>query len=234
MKGRGAGAAFAALAVALALAPGCVKRRDVSGSGDERLDEAARGDPVPAGQAPGEACGPDGGSLLLLDAVTASPLSCTLVTVTLDATDCSAEDGTCASQELFRGRTSARGRAAVVVPWESARVSAVAAGYRPSYRDPAPLPAGSAAEIEMLPSEGFTLKFIDPDGNYLPRLQVSFKQRGEAIAQMTTNELANVHFQHRSPFSGEPVIIEAPGYAALTVSGPQDLGSDGRTVTLRR
>src|SRR5690242_19740181 len=61
-----------------------------------------------------------------------------------------------------------------------------------------------------------------------------FKQRGEAIAQMNTNELANVHFPYRSPFAGEPVIVEAPGYAPLTVNGPQDLGSDGRTVTLHK
>ena len=110
----------------------------------------------------------------------------------------------------------------------------MAAGYRLSYRDPSPLQGGAGAEIEMVPSEGFTLKFVDPEGNYLTRLTVSFKQRGEAIAQMTTNELANVHFQRRSPFSGEPVIVEAPGYAPLTVNGPQDLGGDGRTVTLRK
>jgi len=218
----------AALALALALSPGCVKRRDVSGTGDERLDETARGDALP-GQGQGDACGPDGGTLLLLDAVTASPLSCTLVTVSQDATDCRSEDGTCASQELFRGRTGVQGRAQVQVAWESARVSAVAAGYRPSYREP-----GAPLEIEMVPSEGFLLKFVDPEGNYLTNLQVSFKQRGEAIAQMTTNELANVHFPHRSPFAGEPVIVEAQGWAPLTVNGPQDLGSDGHTVTLHK
>ena len=75
---------------------------------------------------------------------------------------------------------------------------------------------------------------MDPEGNYLTDLLVTFKQRGEAIAQMTTNELANVHFQHRSPFAGEPVIVEAPGYAPLTVNGPQDLGTDGHTVTLHK
>jgi len=109
----------------------------------------------------------------------------------------------------------------------------MAEGYRPSSRDPSPL-QGGVAELEMLPAEGFTLKLVDPEGNYLPHLQVSFKQRGEAIAQMTTNELANVHFQHRSPFSGEPVIVEAPGFSPLAVNGPEDLGSDGHTVTLRR
>ncbi|HEY8208522.1 MAG TPA: hypothetical protein VIG99_13620 [Myxococcaceae bacterium] len=230
---RAAGALAAALAFTLALSASCVKRRDVSGSGDERLDESSKGDALP-GQGQGEACGPDGGTLLLLDAVTAAPLSCTLVTVSQDATDCRPADGTCASQELFRGRTGVQGRAQVQVAWGAARVSAVAAGYRPSYRDPAPLQAGEGAEIEMVPSEGFTLKFLDPEGNYLTDLQVGFKQRGEAIAQMTTNELANLHFPHRSPFAGEPVIVEAPGYAPLTVNGPQDLGSDGHTVTLHK
>jgi len=228
MRAPAAGALAAALALALALSPSCVKRRDVSGSGDERLDETARGDALP-GQGQGDACGPDGGTLLLLDAVTASPLSCTLVTVSQDATDCRSEDGTCASQELFRGRTGVQGRAQVQVAWESARVSAVAAGYRPSYREP-----GAPLEIEMVPSEGFLLKFVDPEGNYLTNLQVSFKQRGEAIAQMTTNELANVHFPHRSPFAGEPVIVEAQGWAPITVNGPQDLGGDGHTVSLHK
>jgi len=233
MGPRAAAALAAALAAwALALSPGCAKRLDVSGSGDERLDETARGDALPD-QGKGESCGPDGGALLLLDAVTARPLSCTLVTVSQDAADCQPADGTCSSQELFRGRTGVQGRAGVTVAWESARISAVAAGYRPSYRDPAPLQAGAGAEIEMVPSDGFTLKLVDPEGNYLTRLQVSFKQRGEAVAQMTTNELANVYFR-RSPFSGEPVVVEAPGYAPLTVNGPQDLGGDGHTVTLRK
>lgn len=233
MRAPAAGALAAALAFALALSPGCVKRRDVSGSGDERLDESSRGDALP-GQGQGDACGPDGGTLLLLDAVTASPLSCTLVTVSQDATDCRSEDGTCASQELFRGRTGVQGRAQVQVAWESARVSAVAAGYSPSYREAGPVSAAAPAEIEMVPSEGFTLKFVDQDGNYLTGLQVGFKQRGEAIAQMTTNELANVYFSHRSPFAGEPVIVEAQGWAPLTVNGPQDLGGDGHTVTLHK
>jgi hypothetical protein len=228
MRALAAGALAAALAFPLALAPGCVKRRDVSGSGDERLDDSAKGDALP-GPGQGVTCGPDGGTLLLLDAVTASPLSCTLVTVSQDATDCRSEDGTCASQEIFRGRTGVQGRAQVQVDLGTARVSAVAAGYRPSYRDP-----GAPAEIEMVPSEGFLLKFVDAEGNYLTRLQVSFKQRGEAVAQVTTNELANVHFPHRSPFAGEPVSVEAPGWAPLTVNGPQDLGSDGHTATLRK
>ena len=227
--------ALLACAWALALSTGCVKRLDVSGTGDDRLDDPARGDAAPAGQTPEEACGPGGGALLLLDAVTAAPLSCTLVTVSQDPADCRPEEGACTGRELFRGRTSANGRVAVgSVAWEAARLSVVAAGYRPSYRDPSPLQGEAVPEIEMLPAEGFTLKLVDPEGNYLPRLQVSFKQRGEAIAEMTTNELANVHFQRRSPFSGEPVIVEAAGFAPLTVNGPQDLGGDGHTITLKR
>src|SRR6185295_2993293 len=147
---RAAGALAAALAFTLALPVGCVKRRDVSGSGDERLDESTKGDALP-GQGQGEACGPDGGTLLLLDAVTAAPLSCTLVTVSQDATDCRSDDGACASQELYRGRTGVQGRAQVQVAWESARVSAVAAGYRPSYREAGAVSPAAPAEIEMVP-----------------------------------------------------------------------------------
>jgi hypothetical protein len=224
--------ALAVAVAALVAEAGCVKRPDVSGTGDERLeDTAGGGDPVP-GEAR-QSCGPEGGMLVLLDAATASPLSCTLVTVTSEEPECKAAGGGCPAKEVFRGMTNVQGRAPVAVTWDQVRLAAVAEGYVPSYREPSPA-GGEGAEIEMIPSEGFLLKFVDAEGSYLTRLEVTFKQGGEAIAQKTTNELANVYFPRRSPFSGEPVAIEAHGYAPVTVNGPQDLGADGHTVTLRK
>lgn len=222
-----------ALAVAAAVAcAGCVKRRDASGTGDERLEDTAKGtDPVPGKDR--EYCGPMGGMLALLDAVTAAPLSCTLVTVTSEEPECKSAGGGCPAKEMFRGMTNVQGRAPVAAAWDKVRLAAVAEGYVPSYREPAAA-SGEGAEIEMIPSEGFLLKFVDPEGNYLTRLPVTFKQGGEAIAQKSTNELANVYFPRRSPFSGQPVVVEAQGYAPLTVNGPQDLGADGHTVTLKK
>jgi len=205
------------------------RRPDVTGSGDERIDEpVAKEGPASADAG---SCTADGtGNVVLIDARSASPLSCVLVTISREQVGCG-DDQPCEGVVIYRGRTDALGRASVHADPAAESLSAVAEGYVPSYRNAAP---GGPAEIEMVPSDGFLLKFLDAEGNYLSRLAVTFRQGTGIIAQLRTNELADVFFASRTPFSGEPVVIEAEGYKAVTVSSSSDLGSDGHTVVLRR
>ena len=54
------------------------------------------------------------------------------------------------------------------------------------------------------------------------------------IAQLRTNTLANLFFTQRQPFEGQPVTVEAPGYAPLTITSVAELGDDGHTLTLQK
>lgn len=212
-------------------------RQDASGSGDERLDESTRPDTEGAASAKAEkSCGEAGGELVLIDARSGDLVSCAMVTLLRDAEGCTPQEGAeCPTEQVMKGRTSSVGELKLPDPsLLNAKLWAVAEGYVQSPRDPGPAAKGKPAEIEMIPADGFLLKFVDAEGNYLPGVSVSFKQGGEVIAQMKTNELANVYFPTRTPFAGEQVVIEADGFQPLTISGLQDLGSDGNTVTLQR
>ncbi|MBX5484334.1 MAG: hypothetical protein IRZ16_21135 [Myxococcaceae bacterium] len=230
--------AYAALA-AVWLAGCATARQDVTGSGDDRLDEAQATDAdnkTALGHASSGECGTGPGNLVLIDARNGNPISCASFTLSRDVEDCQPSPGNeCPTEVVLQGRTNARGEVMLPDPaLANVRLWAVAEGFQASNRDPAPIPEGKVGELEMLPEDGFLLKFVDVEGNYLPNLTVSFKQGGEVIAQLRTNELANVYFTERTPFAGEPVTIEAEGFAAVTINGPQDLGSDGNTVTLHR
>ena len=41
-------------------------------------------------------------------------------------------------------------------------------------------------------------------------------------------------FQQRNPFSGQEVVVEAEGYQRTKITGQNDLGDDGHTLTLKR
>ncbi len=230
---RSAGRVTAAVFAVLLSGATCNEaERDGLGSGDERIDEPTRSDlSVPDA---GATCTREPqGNLVLLDARTGSPLNCELVTLSREPQGCG-EDQTCEPIVLSRGSTNALGQVRVSVDPAAVRLSAVAEGYSVSYREPAPVPAGQLAELELRPANGFLLKFLDPDGNYLSGVQVTFRQGDEVIGSLRTNELANVFFGTRTPFSGEPVTIEAEGFTPVVVSSTQELGADGHTVTLRK
>ncbi len=238
------GMAVGAVCCALGLwGSGCATARgDVTGSGDDRLDDTTQGDEAAASApegAAGGSCGPEAkeGSVVLLDARTVEPISCVLATLLRDQPGCAPEtpSGECPTEELARGPTSQGGRLSLrgTDPART-RLWAVAEGFVQSAREPGPVAKGRAPEIEMVPEDGFLLKFLDGEGNYLPGLSVVFRQGEEVIAQLKTNELSNVFFPVRTPFAGEPVVIEVEGFAPLTLSSPSELGADGNTVTLRR
>lgn len=224
----GRGAALAALT----FAAGCVTTKDAVGGGDSRIDEAASQETVRS--ATGRACGPDApGDLVLLDARTAGPVTCLPVTVTREAMSCPA--GTeCPSEVLFKGLTSPKGQLKLLAPVEKARLVAVADGFAPSTLSAATSAAGRVLELELAPAEGFWLKALDADGNYLVDVVLTFKQGEEALAQLRTNPLANVFFTQRQPFAGQPITVEAEGFLPLTVADGAGLGDDGHTLTLQR
>ena len=106
----------AALIVALGgVAGGCATtKQDVSGTGDERIDESNAPEKAGGKDAGSTSvtCGPPGkGDLVLLDAREATPVSCALVTISKQPLDCSG--GECAAgQQLRQGwpqRSLARG-----------------------------------------------------------------------------------------------------------------------------
>ncbi len=114
------------------------------------------------------------------------------------------------------------------------RLVAAVDGYATSYLQPATVPASKIVELEMAPEEGFWLKVLDADGNYLQDVQVSFKQGDDVVASLRTNDLANVFFTQRNPFGGDPVVAEAQGYKSVTINSVTDLGDDGHTLTLSK
>lgn len=224
---RGALTIFAALALSA-----CATAKDAVGGGDARLDDTQG--PDQAEKRAGRACGPDApGDLVLLDARTAGPVTCHSVTITREPMSCPS-GSECPGEVLFKGLTSPKGQLKLIGAVEKARLIAVADGFAPSTLSNATSMRDRVLELELAPEEGFWLKVLDADGNYLQDLSVSFKQGDEVIAQLRTNTLANVFFTKRQPFSGQPVIVEAQGYASQTVSSVSDLGEDGHTLTLQK
>lgn len=214
--------------LALAALCGCVTARD-----EARLDESGKGD-APSQDKAGRTCGPDAkGDLVLLDARTGGPVTCMAVTLTTEPMSC-AVSADCPSDVLFRGYTNARGQVAVAQPFAGVRLVAVADGYDPSYLPDAKLQKDKLLEVELAPADGFWLKVLDGEGNYLPDVSIAFKQGDATIAQLRSNVLANVFFTQRQPFSGDPVKVEADGFQSMTVAGVQDLGDDGHTLVLRK
>ncbi len=220
------------LVVGLALAS-CVTTKDSVGGGDARLDEATKGDEADPKKV-GAACGQEGkGDLLLLDARTGGPLTCLSVTITAEPMSCSPSTE-CPSTTLFRGLTNKQGQALSASPIASARVIAVADGFGTAVAPNVTSKPNSLVELELLPTEGYWLKVLDPDGNYLADVSLTFKQGEVVVAQLRTNVLANVFFAQRQPFSGQPVSVEAQGYQPLVVNDVSELGEDGHTLVLRR
>ena len=210
----------------------CATTKDSVGGGDSRLDEdKAREDAV---KVVGRSCGPETpGDVVLLDARTGGPVTCLSVTVTREAMSC-ASGTECPSEVLFKGFTSPKGQLKLIAPIEKSRLTAVADGFAPSSLANATSVKDRMLELELTPDEGFWLKVLDGDGNYLQDVSVTFKQGEDVIAHLRTNTLANVFFIQRQPFAGQPVTVEASGYKTLTISSSTDLGDDGHTLTLQK
>ncbi|PZR13992.1 MAG: hypothetical protein DI536_11775 [Archangium gephyra] len=190
-------------------------------SDDARLDDSAR---ETAAKKSGRECGPDApGDLVLLDATTGGSVPCLPVTVTVGDSDV-----------YFRGLSGPRGQVKLLAPVQRARLVAVADGFAPSELSNATTAKDRVLELELAPAEGFWLKVLDGEGNYLQDVQLTFKQGADVIAQLRSNTLANVFFAGRQPFSGQPVVIEAVGFQPVTVSSVSELGEDGHSLTLTR
>jgi hypothetical protein len=221
------------LAVLFVCIAGCVTAKDAVGGGDARLDEAGRPD-APEARAASAACGAEGkGDLVILDGKTGGPLGCLAVTITAEPTSCPASNE-CPSTTLFRGLTNRAGQALAASTFSSARIIAVADGFAPAVLSNVSAKAGTLYELELMPTEGYWLKVLDPDGNYLHDVALTFRQGDSVIAQLRTNVLANVVFAQRQPFSGQPVTVEAEGYQSAIVNDVSELGDDGHTLVLRK
>jgi hypothetical protein len=223
--------------VALWLAAGasaCVTpKKDVAGTGDDHYDETSGPERPRAVVKDPSQCGAEGkGDVVLLDARSGLPVACALITLFREPADC--KDAECPSESIYQGHSNAQGMILVAQPVAQTRIYAVGEGYAQSYRQPSPTSPQRVAEIEMIPEDGFLLKVLDSDGNYLPGVEVTFKQGEEVLAQMRTNDLANVFFSTRSPFSGDPVLITVEGYQPVTVATTADLGADGHTVVVKK
>ncbi len=220
------------LAVALSLT-GCVTTKDAVGGGDARLDEAGQPD-LPEAKKRNASCGADGrGDLVLLDGRTGGPLTCLEVTITAEPMSCDASTE-CPSTTVFRGQTNKAGQVLSATPFASARLIAVAEGFSPATISNASLRPNVVVEIELMPSDGYWLKVLDPDGNYLADVSLTFTQADAVIAKVRSNVLANVLFAQRQPFSGQPVTVEAQGFQSVVVNAVSELGDDGHTLVLRR
>lgn len=223
---------FFALAVCALGLSACATTKDSVGGGDSRLDEdKAKEDAV---KVEGRQCGPETpGDVVLLDARTGGPVTCLAVTVSREAMTCPV--GTeCNGEVLFKGFTSSKGQLKLIAPVEKARLVAVADGFSPSMLSNATSVKDRVLELELMPAEGFWLKLLDAEGNYLSDTTVTFKQGEDVIAQLRSNTLANVFFTQRQPFAGQPVNVEAQGYKPQTISSVADLGEDGHTLTLTK
>lgn len=223
------------IAAAFLLGACATTKVDSVGGGDSRIDDTTRPDKAATTSKDKKGqCGPEGkGDVVLLDARTAGPLTCTMVTVNKEPASCPRGES-CLNEAVFRGYTNSRGQIAVADPFAHVRLVAVADGYSPSYLEDVTMTAGKVLELEMAPSTGFWLKALDHEGNYLQDVLLSFKQGEEVVANLRTNDLANVFFTQRNPFSGQPVTIEAPGYKPATVANIAELGADGHTLTLHK
>jgi hypothetical protein len=223
--------------IALWVLAACVTSRpEVLSGGDSRLDDGTKADAENAkAEARGD-CGPDAkGDVVLLDSRTGGPLTCALVTVSMEPDSCPNET-TCPSEVLFQGHTNRRGQFASPRPFSRQRLAATVDGYGTGTVSNATLAAGKILELEMPPDadEGFWLKVVDGDGNYLQDLLVTFKQGDDVLATLRSNVLANVFFTQRNPFSGEGVMVQADGYAPAKIASTGDLGDDGHTLTLKK
>lgn len=215
---------------------GCVTTKDSVGGGDARIDEGEKADAEIAKAEKEGKCGPDGkGDVVLLDGRTGGPLTCALVTVSTEPDSCP-PTSECPSDVLFQGRTNKRGQFAVPRPFAKVRLEAVSEGYGTGTLGGATLLSGKLLEVEMPPDpdEGFWLKVVDTEGNYLQDLQVTFKAGDDVLAALRTNVLANVFFTQRNPFSGQEVTVEADGYQTVKIGGAGELGDDGHTLTLKK
>lgn len=227
------GASYIALGALVA----CVTQRPESlGAGDSMLDDSTKGDAAVAkAEAKGQ-CGPDAkGDVVLLDGRTGGPLTCALVTVSMVPDSCPS-DAECASEKLFEGRTNRRGQFASPRPFSHMRLEAVSEGFGTGSLAGASLNGGRVLEVEMPPEseDGFWLKILDGDGNYLQDVLVTFKAGDDVLATLRSNVLANVFFTQRNPFSGQEVVAQIDGYAPARISGTSDLGDDGHTLTLKK
>lgn len=226
VRGRVVAASFAVLV-------GCVTTKDSVGAGDSRLDESTAAEPNERKKSEAS-CGPDGaGDLVLLDARTGGPLTCLPVTITAEPMSCPASNE-CPTTTLFRGLTNKQGQVLARSQVTSARVVAVSDGFAPAVAVNITSKPSTVTELELGPVDGYWLKVLDPDGNYLAELPVTFKQGDAVLAQLKTNVLANVFFSQRQPFSGQPVAVEAQGYQTLVINDVSELGDDGHTLVLRR
>src|ERR1700690_1944471 len=118
------------LFIALMGLAACVTGRpDSMGGSDSRLDDGAKGDrDVARAEEKGE-CGPDAkGDIVLLDSRTGGPLTCALVTVSMEPDSCPNET-TCPSEMLFQGHTNRRGQFVVTKPFSRMRLEATVDGY---------------------------------------------------------------------------------------------------------
>jgi hypothetical protein len=212
----------------------CVTTRDAVGGGDARVDEGQSDRAERGPDKAGRLCGPDGkGDLVLIDARTGGPATCLEVSISREAMTCPLSTE-CPSDVVFRGATNKLGQVVLNGPLERARLVAVADGYGPSVLANASSTAGRVLELELAPAEGFWLKVLDGDGNYLQDLSLTFKQGEEVVAQLRSNTLANVFFSQRQPFAGQAVSVEAPGFRPAIVANVSELGEDGHTLVLTR
>lgn len=223
--------------VLVALCVSCVTTRpDSVGGGDARIDEGAKADAEVANAEKEGKCGPDAkGDVVLLDGRTGGPLTCALVTVSMMQDSCPSA-AECPSEVLYQGRTNRRGQFAVARPFSRVRLEVVSEGFGTGSLSGATLLSGKVLEVEMPPEpdEGFWIKVVDGEGNYLQDLPITFKAGGEVVAQLRTNVLANVFFAQRNPFSGAEITVEAEGYKPVQIDGVNDLGDDGHTLTLKK
>lgn len=206
---------------------------DAVGGGDSRLDDDRTAKREVSARTAVE-CGADApGDVVLLDARTGGPVTCLSVTVSREPMSCAPETE-CRSEVLFKGLTSPKGQLKLLGAIERSRLTAVADGFAPSSLANATSVKDRVLELELVPEDGFWLKVLDGDGNYLQDVSVTFKQGDEVIAQLRTNTLANVFFTQRQPFAGQPVQVTAEGYRPLTVNAVSELGDDGHTLTLSK
>lgn len=200
-------------------------------SDEARLDDAAEQKDAPA-RPQGTQCGADAtGDVIVLDARTGAAMPCLPVTISARAANCVANE--CDGESVFVGRTGPQGHVRFQKALSQSKLVAVAEGYSPSSPVSAGAP-GKTVELELVPQNVFWLKLLDAEGNYLPDVQLTFKQGDEVLAKVASNGLANVIFPQRQPFAGQVVTVEAPGFAPATINGTEDLGKDGHTLVLRR
>lgn len=200
---------------------------------DARLDEGGGKEAARAGKKARE-CGPDGvGDVVLLDARTGGPVTCQAVTLTREPMSC-AEGAECPSDVVFKGLSGPQGLVKLNGPLDKSRLVAAADGYGPSSLPNATSKAGQVLELELAPEDGFWLKLLDAEGNFLPDVSVTFKAGDDTLAQLRSNSLANVFFTQRQPFAGQPVTATAEGFKPVTIQGNEDLGDDGHTLTLTK